>query len=420
MAIDPDKVEDILDKAEEIAEEAPTKGTAAGQTIDTVLKHVRNELQELVIDSRPPRLYVFGRAGAGKSSLINALAKKEVAEVGDIEPTTVESTTYHIQFEDRYASWDVIDSRGLFESITPDGDIPQDTIELVEQDIKEYQPDVLIHVMTPDQVRAGKDDFEAVERLRAEIGSTFPPIVYCLNKVDIHASMSEWPPDKHPAVAGKIIDNLDFVADLLEEDPTTFEDRQPLNGYKFDSTKHVGVVPTYLKPDNEDERWNVDTLSWLIGDFLPESAQLQFMQAQRRERLMKHMSRRMTNRFAVIAGGVGAFPAPVADIGVLLGLQAVLVGLIGGFSCRELEPETVQDYLGAMGGTTMVGIAARQLARSLIQLAPVGGTAISAAVAFGGTWAIGRSAEKYFFNNEIVRPSDLMKEGKQKFQLKAK
>jgi len=165
VAIDPNKVENILDKAEEIAEQAPTQSTTTGQIIDTVLDHVRNELQDIVIDSRPPRLYVFGRAGAGKSSLINALAKKKVAEVGDIEPTTAESTMYHIQFEDRYASWDVIDSRGLFESISPDGDIPEDMIDLIEQDIKEYQPDVLIHVMTPDQVRAGKDDFEAVERL---------------------------------------------------------------------------------------------------------------------------------------------------------------------------------------------------------------------------------------------------------------
>jgi len=230
--------------------------------------------------------------------------------------------------------------------------------------------------------------------------------------------MGEWPPEEHPDVAGKIKDNLDFIAELLDEDPDPFEGRQPLNGYKFDSNRHIGVVTTYLKPDNDEERWNIETLSWLIGGFLPEGAQLQFLQAQRRERLMKDMSRKMTNRFAVIAGGVGDFPAPVADIGVLLGLQAVLIGLIGGFSCRELKWETVQDYLGAMGGTTVMGVAARQLARSLIQLAPVGGTAISAAVAFGGTWAIGRSAEEYFFNDNVVKPSELLDEGKQKFRSK--
>ena len=134
---------------------------------------------------------------------------------------------------------------------------------------------------------------------------------------------------------------------------------------------------------------------------------------------MKNLSRRTTNRFSLLAGGVGAFPAPVADIGVLLGLQAVLIGLIGGFSCRELDWETVQDYLGAIGGATVAGIAARQLARSLIQLVPVGGSAISAAVAFAGTWAIGRSAEEYFFNDKIVKPSEMMEKGKQQFHNKS-
>mgnify|MGYP006267246751 CR=1 FL=1 len=417
MALDPDKVEKILDKAEDIADQAPTQGTATGQTIDTVLEYVRDELQELVIDSRPPRLYVFGRSGAGKSSLINALAKKEVAEVDSVRPTTAESTMYHVEFEDRHASWDVIDSRGLFESISPDGDIPQDTVELVEQDIKEYKPDILIHVMTPDQFRSGQDDFKTVEQLRSEIGSTFPPIIYCLNKVDTLAEMHEWPPEDYPIVTSEIKDNLDFVSDdLLDVDATTFENHDPLYGYEFDSTKHIGIVPTYLMPDNEVKQWNVGTLSWLIGDFLPEGAQLQFMQAQRRERLMKDLSRRMTNRFSFLAGGVGAFPAPVADIGVLLSLQAVLIALIGSFSCRELEWAAVQDYMGATGGMAAMGIAARQIARSLSQLVPIAGTTVSAAVAFGGTWAIGRSAEEYFFNDKVVKPSEIMEEGKQKFR----
>ncbi len=38
----------------------------------------------------------MGRSGVGKSSLINALANKEVAKVDSVEPTTVKSTPYHI------------------------------------------------------------------------------------------------------------------------------------------------------------------------------------------------------------------------------------------------------------------------------------------------------------------------------------
>jgi predicted GTPase len=117
------------------------------KAMDWVFGEALDEIDEMINESRPPRLYVFGRSGAGKSSLINALANKDVAEVGDIEPTTVESQMYNISFNDRYATWDIVDSRGLFESISPDGDVPADTVEFMKQDLEEYRPDVLLHVM---------------------------------------------------------------------------------------------------------------------------------------------------------------------------------------------------------------------------------------------------------------------------------
>lgn len=414
MAIDPENFSNFTENLSNIAEAAPMSDDTTKDIIDTAIGTAISDMEELINESRSPKLYVMGRSGVGKSSLINALANKEVAEVDSVEPTTVESTPYHISFNDRYASWDVIDSRGLFESVSPEGDVPADTVDLLREDLDEYNPDLIIHVMSPDQVRAGQKDFETVSTLREELGAMFPPVLYCLNKVDTHAAPNQWPPEEHPEVAGKIKRNLDFVADVLDADsPDPFETSQPLYGYRFDSEDNIGVVPTYLQ---QEPYWNIKTVSWMLGSYLPESAQLQFFQAQKRQDLMRQFSHQTTNRFATIAGGVGGYPSPIADLPILLGLQFMLIGLVGGFSCRELTPQTATEYVSSLGGTAITGYVARSVARTLFQFVPVAGAAVSASVAFTTTWAIGRSAEKFFFDGEEISPSDLREDAQEAFE----
>lgn len=417
MAIDPEKFRGFTDRLSQIAEAAPMNEETSKDLMDTAVGTAISDMENLIDESRPPRLYIMGRSGVGKSSLINALANREVAEVDSVEPTTIESTPHHISFGERYASWDVIDSRGLFESVSPDGDVPADTVELVKDDLHEYQPDLIIHIMSPDQVRAGDEDFKTMDHLREELGASFPPVLYCLNKVDTHAAPNQWPPEDYPEVAGSIKRNLDFVAEVIGEDSKEpFKSTQPLYGYEFSSDEHIGVVPTML----QDPYWNVPALSWMLGSYLPESAQLQFFQAQQREELMRRYARRTTNRFATLAGGIGGAPTPIADLPVLLGLQFLLIGLVGGFSCRDIESETAAEYVSAMGSTAVTGFVARSVARTLFEFVPVAGAVVSASVAFTTTWTLGRSAERYFFDDETVSPKSLRDQAKDVFQTQTK
>lgn len=409
MAIDPARFDDARDFIRAVVDYAPVDPANKQAVEEALFTHLVGELEPYIDDSRPPQLYIFGRSGAGKSSLINALAREEVASVGAVRPETENSERYTIEFSDRYATWEVVDSRGLFESVPANEEIPGGTVEAIAKDIEEYRPDILVHVMTPGQARAGKHDFEAVEELGERIPGGLPPLVYCINQVDTQLPRDEpLDPEENDEFADYLVELLDFVAkDLLEEPrPRPFDRKQEYRGYVFDSKDHVGVFPTYAM---QEPYWNVDTLSELMCEHLPQEAVLQFAQAQRRDHLMRSMARRQTRRLSGIAATIGgADSTGVSDIVLLTPLQVGLVVLIGSLSCEEFSVATAHEYFAELGAVGSAGLGLRKLAGTLAGVIPGPGQAVNAGIAFTGTYAIGRSAEAYFFDDEFTPPKEYM------------
>ena len=63
MAIEPQEIKNMKNHIREIAEHIPGDAERKNFIVNEVLEKAFGETEELIDESRPPRLYVFGRSG---------------------------------------------------------------------------------------------------------------------------------------------------------------------------------------------------------------------------------------------------------------------------------------------------------------------------------------------------------------------
>ena len=409
MAIDKNRTKDLVAGIDEFFEASTQKLPEEARAFlkKSIMGPAFEEIHKLVHESRPPVLFLIGRSGHGKSSAINALAGKTVSEVGDIKPTTPESIPYLITFEERYSSWQVVDSRGIFETTRPDGAPDQDASDHLIEDVKKHRPDVIMHVIAAPEIRNLSNDLKLFRKvskaLKDEVGVRTPSLIV-LNKADTLGNPREWPPEENARKAALIVDALDYMAgDVLGVRKRNIDLNFPIRGYEIDDDTYPGIIPICSL---DGENWNVDTLSDFIGMHLPDSTLLDFFQAQRRKKQLRKISSALIKRFSVIASGVGASPIPLSDFVVLMPLQLLMLSFIGGLSCRPVSKETAYEYLSAAGLNIAAASGVRYIGQQLAKLIPYAGWATSGSLAGSATYALGKAAEAYFFAGKLEKPDD--------------
>jgi uncharacterized protein (DUF697 family) len=142
-------------------------------------------------------------------------------------------------------------------------------------------------------------------------------------------------------------------------------------------------------------------------------ARLLYNQALQRKEALRQVAEALTRRFARIAFGIGAIPIPVADLFLMAPLQMLLVAAVAGLFCREPNLETVTEYAVASGVVWAGGMLLREAFRQFIKLFPVPvlTNVVAGKVAAAGTYALGRSAQAYFFRGEVRSPAEFKEEG---------
>lgn len=395
---------------------------------DTILgdKDLKN-LMDGIDSHRPPRIFLIGRTGVGKSSLINALCGSYVAKVSDTISCTPNANVYQCKDGDRVLM-DILDTRGIAESESLDDKVSAE--DALIRDINEFTPDVAILMLNcthRDDVNSDVQFLKKLAKEYADINSMKLPIVVVINKCDEMAPTRYKTPSEYPQnKIDKINEVVQYYKGIIVK-----------NGLKIENIIPVSALIDWMTPDGmevsvEDidnlPQYDIDNLQIAFDgryrieellDILEEAildfeAQMGLRMAARLTEVVHRIARHLNNIFAGISATVALTPIPVSDIYVLLILQAVLVSLIASLSGRDISLDTAKEFILSIGGIAGAGYAfrliAQQATKFLNAVWPGSGSAVSSAIAAAGTVAIGKAAIAYYIDEKTID------EAKKKFE----
>lgn len=377
------------------------------------------DLMDGIDSNRPPRLFLIGRTGVGKSSLINAICGAYVAKVSDTTSCTESAKSYRCEAEGRVLM-EVLDTRGIAETETLNKDVSAEDM-LIEQ-INEFSPDVAIFMLNcthRDDVISDVEFLKKVSKSYADINDMRLPIVVVVNKSDEMAPSRIKEPDKYPRnKIEKINEMVRFYKGIIVK-----------NGLKIDDIIATSSLIEWMTPDGEpidvedienlpqsdidnlkvsfDGRYQIDKLLDILENAIQDfEAQMGLRMAARLNEVVDRVASHLTKIFAAISATIALTPIPISDIYILLILQAVLVALIASLSGRDISLEAAKEFIFGMGGVAGLGFVFRTIAQQgskLINLIwPGAGSAVSSGVAALGTGSIGKAARAYYINGKSM------------------
>ena len=387
---------------------------------DTILGDAElKNLMEGIDSHRPPRIFLIGRTGVGKSSLINALCGSYVAAVSDTKSCTENAQVYKCMDGDRVLM-EILDTRGIAESESLNTEISAEDM-LINQ-VNEFSPDVAIMMLNcthRDDVNSDVSFLKKLAKSYADINSMRLPVVVVVNKSDEMAptrfkTPSEYPQNKIAKIQevvqyykGIIVKNGLKIDDIIAV--SSLIDWQTPDGMEID----VECIDNLPKNDIEnlqiafDGRYNIDKLLDILEEaILDFEAQMGLRMAARLTEVVHRLARHLNTIFSGISGTVALTPIPVSDIYVSLIIQSVLVCLIASLSGRDISLDTGKEFILSMGGIAGAGyvfrLVAQQASKFLNAVWPGSGSAVSSGIAALGTSAIGKAAIAYYIDGQDI------------------
>jgi len=343
-------------------------------------QQLQAKLGELRQQAPIPVFWLFGKTQSGKSSVVRFLTRAEQAEVGTgFRPCTRHSSLY--DFPDSQAPlMQFLDTRGLDE---PGYE--------ASEDIAAFDRRAHVLLVTVKLLDHAQENVLAALRAIRAARPTRPVVLLltCLHEA--------YPLQQHPP-------QYVFDAHGRPTAPVPELMRQNLDAQLSRFGPLVDrIVPLDLTQPSEgfeQPQYGGEQLKATLLELLP-AAQAQLLRAVEESFASIHelYARRALPTilaYSTMAATAGAVPVPLVDTALLAGVQSTMLHRLAQLYGQPLTRERLGEVAAALG----LGFVGRQMARSLLKLVPVVGSAVGAvtgaALAGASTYALGKAFCVYY------------------------
>lgn len=346
-------------------------------------------------DVDPPVIWLLGKTGAGKTSIVAELTGLSREAVGNgFEPTTRTMRVYPFPAEDPIVRF--LDTRGL-------GDVERDDEAQGITEARRQAQLILVVVRANDRQL---DDIVSTVREAREAHPDWPVIVAqtTLHNLYPHGSRHPLPDpftggpedDTTADVPGDLRNNLSIQRRLFADLPGTGS----LRFVPLDFTRpEQGLPPGDFGIDRL-----LDALVAVRIELLDRLVE------RHRGSLDDRIRTRLVLPLAALAAATNAVPVPLLGGFGSTAFQVLLVREIARRRGLDAGIEMWREFLGAMGAGFALSFGASWLVQQVLKLGIGPGSAAVATWTFAVTWGIGEAA-LYFFKEKAagrsVDPEDL-------------